>query len=151
MKDINYQELHDEIVEVLKKTREIVVATSYKDKVTARTVYCICNGLDIYFITSRAYTKYKQIQKNNKIALAIKNLQAEGVAEVLGHPTAIENEFIKDICELDEGYKKYYDKYSRYKNTTLIKFNRTLITLYKGDGIYEYLNVDDKIALKKGR
>lgn len=151
MKDINYQELHDEIVEVLKKTREIVVATSYKDKVTARTVYCICNGLDIYFITSRAYTKYKQIQKNNKVALAASNIQMEGISEDLGHPKDTENEFIKDICELDEGYKKYYNKYSRLKNTVLIKVNPTLITFNKGNGNTEYLNVDEKTALKKGR
>jgi uncharacterized pyridoxamine 5'-phosphate oxidase family protein len=151
MREINYKDFFNEVVSILSHIREIVVATSLNERVTARTVYCICDDLNLYFITSKAYTKYKQICKNPNIALAINNIQMEGEAEILGHPSSEENSFFKEICERDKDYMEYFNNYSKYKNTILIKVNPKLITVYKGKGAYKYLNLEEKKAYKKGR
>lgn len=151
MRETSYTELLNEVIELLGNTQEIVVATSYKDRVTARMVYCICDGVNIYLITSKAYTKYKQIKKNKNIALSANNIQIEGIAEILGHPLDKENEHFKVICEQDRDYIEHYKKYTKYKNSILIKVNPILITLYQGRGTYKYLNLQEKKGYKKGR
>lgn len=150
MREINYIDLFNEVIEKLSGTKEIVVATCYKERVTARIVYCICDGINIYFITSKAYTKSKQIKMNPNVALSTNNIQIEGVAEILGHPSAKENDYFKLICEQDAHYIEYYKKYSKYKNTILIKVNPSLITIYQGRGTYKYLNLLEKKGYKKG-
>ena len=151
MKEINYKEFFYEVVSILSHIKEIVVATSYNERITASTVYCICDDLNLYFITSKAYTKYKQIKKNPNIALAINNIQIKGKVEILGHPSSEGNNYFKEICERDKDYIEYYNNYSKYKNTILIKVNPMLITVYKGKGAYKYLNLEEKKAYKKGR
>ena len=61
MKEIDFKELSNEIIDLLHNISEITVATCNSNKVTARTVYCMCDNLNLYFITSSAYTKYKQL------------------------------------------------------------------------------------------
>lgn len=151
MRDSNYTVLFMKIRKIFSKTKEIVISTSHKDKVTARTVYCVCDSLDIYFITSKAYTKFKQISKNSNVALVINNIQIEGVADILGHPTSDENYFFKEICNREQDYMNYYIKYSRYKNSVLIRVKPSLITSYQGDGVYEYLDLREERAYIKGR
>lgn len=150
MREINYVELLNEIKEKLNKMKEIVVATCYKQRITARIVNCVCDGVNIYFITSKAYTKYKQIIKNPNVALAVNNIQIEGVAKVLGHPSVDENEHFISICRQDKDYYDYYNKYSNYKNSVLIKVKPNLITVYKGRGCYHYLNLVLEKGYKKG-
>ena len=151
MREINFQDFFNEVVSILSNVKEIIVATSFNDRVTARTVYCILDGINLYFITSKAYTKYKQIKRNSNIALATSNIQMEGEVEILGHPSCEEYSYFKEICERDKDYMDYFKHYSKYKNTILIKVNPKLITVYKGKGTYKYLNLDEKKAYKKGR
>lgn len=61
MKLHDYSEMKDKIIDRLKEQKNIVLATCENGKVTARTVYCTSNELKINFMTSKAYTKYKQI------------------------------------------------------------------------------------------
>jgi len=151
MRETSYIELLNEVIEILRNTKEIVIATCHKGRVTARTVYCICDDVHIYFITSKAYTKYKQIKANPNIALSINNIQIEGEAEILGHPLDKENDYFKAICEKNKDYIEYYKKYSNYKNSIVIKANPVLITLYNGKGSYKYINLQEKKGYKKGR
>ena len=145
MKEIEFENLKNEIAILLKKANVIVVSTSLKDHVTSRTVNCFSDGLNLYFVTSKAYTKYKQLLKNHSIAVCKDNLQLEGVAEIKGHPN--NNNIVID----DEEAKKYIDQYSKYKNAVLIKIVPHKITLYKGNGLFEYLNINDKKAFQKGK
>lgn len=151
MKEIDFKILQNEITGLLDNTNECILATSWNNRVTARTIYYVCNGLDIYFLTSRAYTKCKQIAKNSNIALCKGNMQIEGIAEIKGHPLLEENKMIVDI--LNKKNSEYIKKYSHYKNTELIVIRPKLITLCKRAGrrlYYEYLDIDKNTAYTKG-
>lgn len=145
MKEINYNELKEEVTKKMKSLKEVVVSTSYKDHVTSRTVYCFYENESLYFITSKAYTKFKQIQKNLNIAACYANMQLEGIAEIVGHPKEIKMKIE------DEETKNYIESYSKYKNTVLIKIKPLKITLYKSPGLYQYLDIVDGKAYSKGR
>ena len=145
MKELNYSFLKEEISKTLKEMKEIVISTSFKDQVTSRTVYCFSDGESLFFITSKAYTKYKQIIKNPKVAVCKEKMQIEGIAEIIGHPS----EFEMNIE--DEGTKNYISHYSRLKNTVLIKVKPKKITIYKGPGHYYYMLIDEEKAFSKGK
>ena len=83
--------------------------------------------------------------KNPRVAACIGNIQIEGVAEVMGHPKEIKIEIE------NEGTKNYITSYSRFKNTVLIKVNPKKVALYKGKGIYQYLDIECEKAFSKGR
>jgi uncharacterized pyridoxamine 5'-phosphate oxidase family protein len=151
VKEIDFNNLSNEIVDLLHGISEITVATCDSNKVTARTVYCISDNINLYFITSSAYIKYKQLSKNPNIALAINNIQIEGIAENLGHPLEEQNKFFHELCKKNDIYLKYFNSYLKYKNTILFKVNPKLITLYKGKGLYNYLNLEQNKAYKKGK
>ncbi|HNX60876.1 MAG TPA: hypothetical protein PKK43_17380 [Spirochaetota bacterium] len=145
MKEIDFALLKDELTAALKKISEIVVSTSCNDIVTSRTVFCSSDGSAVYFITSRAYTKYKQIVKNPNVALCRDNIQITGRAEILGHPSSINLKFE------NEEAGKYISHYSRYKNTVMIKVVPAKIVLYRGKGIYDYCDLETGKAMRKGR
>ena len=74
------------------KEKEIVISTANGNKVAARTVYFVFYIYCIYFVTSKSYEKYKQIEKNSNVALCFFNISMEGVAIIKGHPELEENE-----------------------------------------------------------
>ena len=145
MKEIDFESLKDELAGEIGRAREIVLSTSSDDHVTSRTVYFFPEGLTVYFITSRAYTKYKQIVRNPKVALCRDTIQIEGRAEILGHPSSVDFKVVnKDIGE-------YISHYSKYKNTVMIKIIPLKITRYRGNGVYDYLDCEMCKAARKGR
>lgn len=145
MKEIDFALLKDELAASLKKISEIVVSTSYNDIVTSRTVFCSSDGSDVYFITSKAYTKYKQIVKNPNVALCRDNIQITGTAEIPGHPSMMNLKFGNEEAD------KYISHYSRYKNTVMIKVVPAKIVLYRGRGVYDYCDLRTGTAVRKGR
>lgn len=151
MKNIDYRNCYEEVIKELDSIEEIVLATSYQNRVTARIVNCIVDREYVYFITSKAYTKVKQIEKNPKVALTAGGIQIEGEAEILGHPNHDINSFIFPVIESKSSYKEYFKKYSKYKNSVLVKVKPRLVTLYKGAGAYNYLDLEKEEAYKKGR
>lgn len=50
-------------------------------------------------MTSKAYAKYKQILKNPLVAMCFNNVQIQGRAVILGHPTSDENQVLLERCE----------------------------------------------------
>lgn len=148
MKEIIYKVLYERVVMELNDIKEIVLATSYKDRVMARTINCVIQNTDIYFMTSKAYMKYKQIQKNPQVALSTGNIQIEGIIEDLGHPN--ENQFFKDLCEVNKVDEVYFKQYAHYKNTALLKVSPSLITVYEGNGAFYYLDLITQKAYQKG-
>jgi hypothetical protein len=115
MKMLDYQEQIDNLFNVMKSKKEIVLATTDGKAVSARTVYCVSNGRHVYFLTSKAYRKHKQIKCNNNVALCTENIQIEGVASELGHPNS---ECNKEIISFMIDYVGT-QKFMRYKNTVL--------------------------------
>lgn len=146
MKSLDYIEMKAKIIEQLKEQKNIVLATCEKLRVTARTVYCTSNELQIYFMTSKAYTKYKQIIKNPLVAMCFENVQIQGRATILGHPSNEENQEILEKCgHLD----KKFMYWTKYKNTVLIKVSITEVECWNNNG-REYLDVLNKKSYRIG-
>ncbi|WP_432664471.1 pyridoxamine 5'-phosphate oxidase family protein [Wukongibacter baidiensis] len=148
MKELEYDLFEKEVIQLLSKKTQMAVATCNKNRVTVRTVYVICQGTKVFFITKKAYTKYKQIIKNPNVALCVDNIQIEGVAQIKGHPNDDQNKEIIDFC-LKHGYEDF-KRYMRYKNIVLIQVEPSLITLWRNNG-REYLDIDKVKAYRVGK
>jgi len=145
MKELDFEKKYNEVLKRLENEKTIVLATSHKDKVTARSVWFILYKSSIYFITSKAYTKYKQIEKNPNIALCLDNIQIEGIGNIKGHSSLKENELIRDYCE-----KKHtgITHFMKYKNSVFVEVKINKITIWnKGR---EYIDLAEKKAYRVG-
>lgn len=107
-------------------------------------------GMDIYFQTDKRFLKVEQILKNPRVALCTGNLQIEGTAELLGHPSNAEH------AELSNLYKRKhphsFEMYADMKDEIVIKVNPSLFTLWKyidGKPCREYLNLVENIAYRE--
>lgn len=90
----------NQVFEQIGDHAKIVLATSYKDKVSARKMSFIIIGKNFYFQTDNTFRKYQDIKENNCVALCIDNIQIEGVCKELGYP--LEN------IEFVNKFKKYF-------------------------------------------
>lgn len=126
---LGYQE--DIVSKLLGPCSKLVLATSYQNNVTARSISCIIINNKILFQTDRNFNKFHQIQHNPNVALCKDNIQIEGVAICRGRPFDQQN---KEFLEL---YKNYYpnayNQYSHLEAEEVIEVNITLITTW----IYE--------------
>lgn len=109
---LNYEELKQDIIQQLEKSRVGVLATAEGDSVTARQMTLISDGLTIYFMTPTFTRKYKQILVNPNVAVAMGNIQIEGAVSIKGHTSNNENTWLlKALEELaPEVYKGYRDE-----------------------------------------
>ena len=86
MEELNYEKLFHEIEKKLRSEKSMILATCADDKVTARMVSHINDGLTVLFSTNRNSQKAEQMRRNANIALAIDNMNIEAAAELFGHP-----------------------------------------------------------------
>jgi general stress protein 26 len=126
----NFDKIKLDIVALLDTHREIVLATSTNDRVTARVVSFANNGLDIYFLSWEHNKKIQQLKDNPKVALCLKNLEIEGLAEVLGN--AFEDKY-NDIGDLFKSKfsPKWFDTFSHIKEMVLVKITLNNITKFE--------------------
>ncbi|MFA7673969.1 MAG: pyridoxamine 5'-phosphate oxidase family protein [Clostridia bacterium] len=95
-----FEQLKDEIVNIIEREKSITLATSVNNKVTARTMSHVNEDLTIYFQTSGSSEKIKQIEQNPNIALAVANIQIEAIVRNCGHPLGSHNKtFIEKYKE----------------------------------------------------
>lgn len=87
MEPLNYNDLADEITKSLQSEQGLILATCANNRVTARMICHINDGLTILFGTSRTSQKVAQMRQNPNVALAIGNVKIEAVAEIFGHPS----------------------------------------------------------------
>ncbi len=146
MRSLEYTEMRTKIIDRLKEQKNVVLATCENGKVTARTVYCTSNELKIYFMTSKAYAKYKQIIKNTLVAMCFNNVQIQGRAVILGHPSSDEN---KEILERCEHLDKEFMYWAKYKNTVLIEVDITEVECWNNNG-RKYIDVLNKKSYRIG-
>lgn len=147
MKNLDYEKLKQEVIDVLENSKSIVLATCSNNRVTAREVYFASNEFKIFFITSSAFDKCKQIQKNSNVALCLGNIQMEGIATILGHPTLEENRDAVTTC-LNKS-RNDFEQYFKYKNIVLIEVIVKRIALWKNHG-REYLDINKHEAYRIG-
>ncbi|MDR7857902.1 pyridoxamine 5'-phosphate oxidase family protein [Tissierella sp.] len=147
MKSLDYEVLKQDVINALENRKSIVLATCSNNRVTAREVYFASNDFRIFFVTSKAFDKCKQIKKNNNVALCLGNIQMEGTAIIKGHPNLTENINEKTIC-LNKN-KEEFEKYFKYKNTVLIEVEVCNVKLWNNGG-REYLDINKHEAYRIG-
>jgi general stress protein 26 len=126
----DFDKFRSDIVTLLDTHRDIVLATSVDNRVTARTVSFANKELDIYFLSWEHNKKIMHLKSNPNIALCLKNLQIEGIAEVLGN--AFEEKF-NDIADLFriKFSPRWYDTFSHIKEMVLVKIIPKKITKFE--------------------
>jgi general stress protein 26 len=129
MEKLNFNELKEEIIKLLENIDSMVLATSFKNKVSARTMNVINIELDIFCQTDGNFLKIEQIEQNPNVALCMNNIQIEGVAKIKGHPLATENK--KFIEEYRIKHKTSFERYSNIKSEIVIEIEPKMITLWK--------------------
>ena len=151
---LSYDDLKQEIIQALQKNIIGTLATSDGNFVTARQVMIISEGLTIFCFTGSETRKFKQISANNNVALAINNIQIDGVATLKGHTSNPKNKgFLIAFEKISlEGYNFWRDKCLDPKTTLqLIKISPKRIAAYipKPQAVYlDVLNVDKKTAIR---
>jgi len=148
-KQLQYDNKYKEIINVLEGKDSIVIATSDKDKVAARTVYFIMFNSYIYFLTSKAYDKCKQIIKNPNVALCSDNIQMQGIAKIKGHPELEKNKAILEHFLEKCPERERNSRYVKHKNTVFIEVEINKISTWINGG-REYINPIEKSAYRIG-
>ena len=150
MKIIDFEKLKQEIIELLHQKKSLVLATASKNRVTARSVSCVYEGLKIFFFTYKASTKLTQISENPKVAFSGQNISIEGIAKITGSTLDEQNKlFLEKYKEIHPNLLK---KYSNSEEDQVIEVNPTLISLFKHeDGVPKifYLDVEKQTAYSK--
>lgn len=145
--NINFDHLKKSVIQLMGKHKSMVLATSFQDHITARTVSCIFDGLTIKLQTDLNFIKVKQIEQNKHVALAWNNVQIEGVATIKGHPFALGNEKFKKTYK--EEFAEYFKMYSSLKDQTVIEIEPQIIVIWKyenGKSFRDFLSLTEKKA-----
>lgn len=141
-KQLEYENKYNEFIDTLKNEKYIVLATINGNKAAARTVFYIFFENSIYFVTSKAYPKCKQIMKNQNVALCLFNFQIEGIANNKGHPSLDEN---KNILDYISKNRPDMNRYTKTKNIVLIEIKMTKAQIWNNGG-REFIDFENKTA-----
>ena len=152
--ELEYNEMKEEILALLKNASHMTVATCENQRVTARIVTCINREFNIQFQTYIESRKYQQIKANPHVALCFENMQIEGIAAIKGHPQAEEN--IQHLIAFKSKYPKIVEKWSSLSNMVVIEVSPTLISLYRSPqtadvprDCLDFLDLQDNKAYRK--
>lgn len=124
-----YQDQHAKVYQKLGKAKQMVLATSFEGRTTARMMSCVVFDGCFYFQTDRTFLKYKQMRGNPSVALCFDNIQIEGLAEQLGHPLAECNAVF--AAAYQQAYPGSYAAYSGIETEVLFRVEPILITSYE--------------------
>lgn len=118
----------DEFKEKLQKLWEdcgeaakMVLSTSWKDRVSSRTMSVVRVGGTFYFQTDRMLPKYEQLANNPRAALCMGNIQLEGVCKELGHP--LENPAF--CAPYQQHFPDSFERYSFLQEERVFSFTPT--------------------------
>ena len=149
--ELKFEEVKEEKVRFLGQNEFAVLATSLNNRVTARTVTIVSEGLTIIFYTLTSLKKFTQIKANSKVALCVDNASIEGTAEIVG------NQQEEEYKRLSEIWKKKFDWFDWFDSnypelSVFVKVTPTLIESYiQKDNTHaphalEYLDLQNKRA-----
>lgn len=130
------------IIEDLSKFKDMVLATSYNDKVTARSVSIIVNNEKIYFQTANTMEKYYQLTHNCNVGLTKGFYQIEGIAKSIGkweqHPM---------LCQQYQAvHPSSYQNYGQLPEEEVIEVTITNIKLWTYEGADVYLTSYNRLT-----
>jgi len=146
--DLKFDEVKEEKVRFLEQNEYAVLATSQNNRVTARTVTYVSEGLTIIFYTLTSTKKFAQIKANSKVALCLNNVSIEGTAEIVGNQ---QDEEYKRLLEIFKKKFEWFDWFdSNYPELSVfIKVTPTLIESYmekENTPALEYLDLHNNRA-----
>jgi len=124
---LDYAKLTEEVIQSLENTQTITLATCYENKVTARAMSIVNDGLTIMFQTGRHSEKSNQMRQNSNVAFSVGNMQIEATAEIFGHPN--DNQLFLDKYKAK--YPQYHLMYTDMPDEVLVIASPMKITLYK--------------------
>lgn len=150
MEYLNFNEAEKETIDYISKNKIMVLATSSKDRVTARMMSIINDGMTIYFQTDTDFLKYRQIKENPNVALCIGNIQIEGVAKITCH--SLENPFFVEVYK--KNHEGSFAKYSHLKDATIIEVQPKRVTYWKYDEVTDmpfrdFLDLEQREAYRE--
>jgi general stress protein 26 len=151
MKELDFNELSNEIIEKLEKEQNIVFATSANNIVSARTMCHVNIGLDILFSTGGKSGKVEQIKQNANVALVIGDLQIEAKAELFGHPSKHQRFIEKNDIKFPWMKDAFKPEPGKEDDGMLIICHPTKITIYKyleGNPHWDVLSMENKKAVR---
>jgi len=125
--EINFEELKQEAIKAIGKNKIMILATSAGNRVTARAMSCVSDGLKIYFQTGTDSLKYRQMKENPIVALCAANMQIEGKA-VFKNQSLSENDF---IAKYKKDHYGSFTCYSAMKTSFVVEVVPVLITFWK--------------------
>jgi uncharacterized pyridoxamine 5'-phosphate oxidase family protein len=108
----------------------MILATSKKDIVTARSMSIIMDNNKIYFQTGKLMDKYDQLVCNENVALCMNNIQIQGSARDIG--SWIHNQELLSLYK--KKHNNSYELYGNMKTQTVIEI--TIKNIKK----WEYVN-----------
>ena len=116
----DFNRIKSEILTLLADNKDMVLATSLDNRVSARIVSFVNEDFIIYFFSWEHNKKIIQLRGNKNVAFNLQKLQIEGEAEVLGRAN---DEKLKAIGDLfrTKFSPKWYDSFSSVKEMVLVK------------------------------
>ncbi|MBP2644976.1 MAG: hypothetical protein H6Q75_416 [Firmicutes bacterium] len=148
--ELGFEELKREVLELYNGIKYMVLATSSNNQVTARSMSCVFEDINILFQTDIKFAKVRQIQENTQVALCANNLQIEGIAQIKGSPMDVTNIYFID--EFKRQHESSYNNYSRIADEVVIEVAPSKITLWKyenGIPFRDFLLVEEKKAYRE--
>jgi len=112
--------IRSEILTLLANNKDMVLATSLDNRVSARTISFVNEDFTIYFLSWEHNKKITQLRGNKRVAFTLLNIQIEGEAEILG---LVYNGKFNTIGDLFRAKfsPKWYDTFSSIKEMVLVK------------------------------
>ena len=150
IQQLEYSKLRDKCVRYLIERKYITLATSYQDQVRSRIVDYVNGGITIGFFTWDNTVKVEHIKHNPRVALAVDNLQIEGMAKIIGHPPLSDHASFMEIYQ--ERLPSPYKNFTSLPNALWIIVEPTLLIMmkYEDQHLYsDYLDVIQQTAYRK--
>lgn len=148
--ELDFRIIFNEVEKIIEQNKIWYLATSKNDKVTARAISIVNEGLNIFFQTDIAFEKYKQMEFNKNVALVQGNVQIEGISTLLGHPLEEGNE--KFIEKFSAAHTNAYSLYSHLEGNRVIKISPVKITMWKYEKnrpYRDFILVEDQKAYRE--
>lgn len=119
--------------------RNMVLSTSFEDRVTSRMMSVIQIDGCFYFQANITSRKAEQILRNKNVSLCIDNIQIDGICESIGRP--LDNE---KFCVLfSKHFSVAYQLYTSLENERLFKIEPVRIQKWIYENGMPYIEIFD--------
>lgn len=135
----SFENKKEEIFLNFGNSKNMVLSTSYQDKVTSRMMSVIIFDGEFYFQTDKHFRKYNQIKNNPNVSLCCDNISIEGVCTELGKP--LDNQKFNELYEKHYNYS--YRQYSSLDNERLFKVIPKYIQMWTYENSKPYIEILD--------